>query len=353
MFLCSQTNRCWNRLAVATILCMAILAACGGESAAEKGPGSVASTAPDAPLPPIRLALQWKPQSQFAGYYLARDKGLYRAAGLDVRLVHGSSDHPSLEMLLDGSVELATLFLTDAMIAAAAPRHAGIVQLAQWVQRSNLMLLAWKDLGIASAKDLDGQRISFWQGSFSSSFQAFFAANGINPVPIPQYYSVSLFLKRGVAACAAMEYNEYHRIWQSGIDGERITAFRMRDFGLGFPEDGLYATAHWVDLNPAPARAVHKATLAGWHYARAHPEEAIDAVMAEARRAGVPANRPQERWMLRTILDSIFVPGDAPEAVGTLDQGVFTKAARAMGAAGLLERPPAFAAFAPFARIAP
>ena len=57
--------------------------------------------------------------------------------------------------------------------------------------------------------------------------------------------------------------------------------------------------------------------------------------------------------MLSHILDSIFVPGYAPESVGTLDQDAFTKATQAMRSAGLLDRPAAFAEFAPFARIVP
>jgi NitT/TauT family transport system substrate-binding protein len=150
-----------------------------------------------------------------------------------------------------------------------------------------------------------------------------------------------------------MEYNEYHRIWQSGIDDDRITAFRMRDYGLGFPEDGLYATATWVNQNPELARAVRSATLAGWDYARSHPEEAIDTVLAEAGLAGVPANRPQERWMLNHMIDSIFVPGAAPEELATLDRAEFNKAAQAMQSAGLLNRAPVFGEFAPFARSAP
>jgi len=301
----------------------------------------------------VRLALQWQPQSQFAGYYLARDKGLYRAAGLDLRLLHANPEHSSLDMLRAGAADLATLFLTDAL-SAASPRFAdrsvesAIVQVAQLVQRSNLMLLAWKDMGITKAKGLDGQRVSYWPGGFSTSFQAFFAAGGIRPAVIPQYYSVNLFLQRGVVGCAAMEYNEYHRIWQSGIDSERITAFRMRDYGLGFPEDGLYATAHWVRDHPELARAVRRAILAGWTYARAHPQEAIDAVSAEARQAGVSTNRPHERWMLRHILDSIFVAGTPPAAFGSLDRSAFASAVLALRSAGLMDQAPEFAVFVPF-----
>ena len=349
----TRAGRRRHRLAIAATLGMVLIAGCGSAVTDSTAP----VIQPEAPPPGdtlavVRLALQWQPQSQFAGYYLARDKGLYRAAGLDLGLLHASALHSSQDMLRAGAADLATLFLTDALITAS-PRSAdrsvesAIVQVAQLVQRSNLMLLAWKDMGVTQAKGFDGQRVSYWPGGFSASFQAFFATNAIRPEAIPQYYSINLFLRRGVVACAAMEYNEYHRIWQAGIDPGRITAFRMRDYGLGFPEDGLYTTASWASRNPELARAVRGATLAGWAYARAHPEEAIDAVLAEARKAGVAANRPHERWMLRHILDSIFVPGTPSAAIGSLDRSAFASAVLALRSAGLLDQAPEFAVFAP------
>ena len=350
-----RAAQAWRRVAPFATLAVVLMAVVGlafAQSVAPVGPPP-APAASGAPPVVVRLALQWQPQSQFAGYYLARDRGLYRAAGLDLSLVHASVAQSSIDLLRTGAAELATLFLTDAIIAAAQPpanrsAQPQVVHVMQVVQRSNLMLLAWKDMGVRQAKELDGQRVSYWQGAFAAAFQAFFSTNGVSPEPIPQYQSVNLFLARGVAACAAMEYNEYHRIWQAGIDAGRITAFRMRDFGLGFPEDGLYTTSSWASRNPELVRAVRGATLAGWVYARDHPEEALDAVLAEARRAGVAANRPHERWMLRHILDSIFVPGSLPAAVGRLDQRAFASTAQTLRSAGLLEQAPEFTAFAPF-----
>lgn len=350
----------WSIAPVRGVILAAVLMVLGGSAPAQTPAQPPAP--PERPLPVVRVALQWQPQSQFAGFYLARDKGLYRAAGLDVTLLHAGVEHSSLDLLQSGAADLATLFFSDAIIAAGAAADrpgspgigssgivsSGIVQVMQLVQRSNLMLLGWKDLGVTDPGGLDGKRVSYWQGGFSSAFQAFFSLHGVTPRPEPQYASVSLFLKRGVAACAAMEYNEFHRIWQAGVDSDRITALRMRDYGLGFPEDGLYTTSRWASQHRELLPALRAATLAGWAYARAHPEEALDAVLAEAHRVGVAANRPHERWMLEHMLDSIFVPETPPTAAGRLDQGAFARTVSALRSAGLLDRAPEFASFAPF-----
>ena len=299
--------------------------------------------AADAPPTALRLALQWRPQSQFAGFYVARDKGLYRDAGLEVTLLHANAKRSALSLLDDGQADLATAFLAEALVKAPP-----LALVMQEVRRSNLMLIGWKDQGIVNVASLDQRRISHGQDGAAPIFAAFFAKHGVRPQVIPQHSSIKLFLQGGVAACSAMEYSEYHLLAQAGIDPERVTTFLMRDYGLGFPEDGLYARADWLAGHGDTALAVRRATLAGWQYAREHLEETLDLVIAEAQRAKVPVNRPHERWMLRHILDSIFVPGERPEQAGSLSAAEFQATAQALQDAGLLKALPSFSHFAPF-----
>ncbi|NLB65853.1 MAG: ABC transporter substrate-binding protein [Lentisphaerae bacterium] len=310
-------------------------------------------SSPAAPLIPVRIALQWLPQSQFAGFYMARDHGFYRDAGLDVTLIHTGPGPSSLDFLARGDADFATMFLSDAIVAA---EQTELVNIAQLAQRSSLMLVGLKELGIHQPADLDGKPISYWQSAFSAAFEAFFRQQHVRPVAIPQHYSINLFLCRGVAACAAMHYNEYHRIYQAGIDYDDLTVFRMSDYGLDFPEDGLYARAALARQQPDLCRALRQATLAGWAYARAHPDEVVDTVLRESQQADVPANRPHTRWMLTHLLDSIFPtdadpaaadPADPAPPAGILQPRDYQATARALKNADLISRIPPYAQFAP------
>ena len=296
-----------------------------------------------APLTSVRIALQWLPQSQFAGFYMARDHGFYRDAGLDVTLIHTGPGPSSLDFLSRGDADFATTFLSDAIVAA---EQFELVNVAQLSQRSSLMLVGLKEMGIHQPADLDGKPVSYWQTAFSASFEAFFRQQHVRPVAVPQHYSINLFLRRGVAACAAMQYNEYHRIYQAGIDYDEVTVFRMGDYGLGFPEDGIYSTAGFARQHPEVCRALRRATLAGWEYARAHPDEVVDTVLRESKQADVPANRPHTRWMLTHLLASIFPPDD-PAPTGALKPHDYQAAARPLKKAGLISRIQPFARFAP------
>ncbi len=324
------------------VLALALLFACG--------PGNAEPTGADESLFPIRLALQWLPQSQFAGFYIARDRGFFRDAGLDVTLLHTGPGPSSLDYLAEGKADFATMFLADAIVKSRAP--VPLAQVAQVLRRSNLMLVAWKDEGIDKPSDLDGRLVSYWPSAFSAAFETFFSIHGIKPGFRPQNYTVNLFLHRGVAACAAMFYNEYHRIYQAGVNNDRLTVFMMRDYGLGFPEDGIYTSVNTAKEHPGRCTALRRATLAGWEYAGRNRDEAVESVLRESRLAGVPVNRPHTRWMLDSVLLSIYPPNDAGEP-GRLDSATYRGVVEMLDEAGLVSAAPSFETFAPFEKETP
>ncbi len=292
---------------------------------------------------PLRLILQWSPQAQFAGYYVALEKGLYRKNGIDVEIIEGGPDRDPTTYLLEDKADFASMFLTGAL--AECDAGTPLVHLCQIVNRSNLMLIAWKRDHIDKVQDLNGKRVSIWLGGFKPGYLAFFQATGIQPELTPQYYSINLFLHRGVVACAAMEYNEYHALYQSGIDYEEVTTFRLRDYGFACPEDGIYCLRKQYQKNPEACRALAKAALEGWHYAAEHPEETLDIVMQHVRRARIATNRPHMRWMLKTILPTILPPQENEWLPGELSLEDYNACVRQMKQYGVIQDAQTFESF--------
>ena len=89
------------------------------------------------------LQLQWAPQAQFAGYYMALEKGFYRDHGLEVEIVPGGPAIDPVGALKSGKADFATSFLSGAMTAAA--EGVPLVNVAQVVNRSSLMIVARKE----------------------------------------------------------------------------------------------------------------------------------------------------------------------------------------------------------------
>lgn len=250
------------------------------------------------------LTLHWYPQTQFAGYYMAREKGFFAQRGIDMEIRRGGADVDVVEELRSGRTLFSTMFLTGALrFRTEAIR---LVNVGQIVNRSNLLIVAKKKSGIRTVKDLNGRKMSLWGDHFAGAYKKLFAAKGIWPVIRPQFFSVDLFLRGAVDACNAMTYNEYVRILQAGHRPDDLTVISLREEGYDFPEDGIYCLeATWTG-DPQLCRDVRDASLEGWRYAAAHPDEAVDLILKLADEVGYTVNRLLLRSMLLSILPSIF-----------------------------------------------
>jgi NitT/TauT family transport system substrate-binding protein len=156
---------------------------------------------------------------------------------------------------------------------------------------------------------------------------------------------VNLFLRGGVEACSAMWYNEYHALLASGLDPQDLRVFFYRDLDLNFPEDGLYTLEATLAADPELCKAVTAASLRGWEYAFAHPDEALDIVQTRMREAHLPSSRAHQRFMLARMQDVMAGP-----PLGSLDPADFHRVADALSAQGLLRTRPGLEAFSRGAR---
>ena len=289
---------------------------------------------------PLSFIPHWVPQAQFAGFYVAYERGFYAQRGIDLIILTGGPDRPASEMLASGAADVGTLWLSTALRMRA--HGTPIVQAAQLVQRSSLMLVALRASGVSAPRDLDGKKVGVWQGDFLLQPQAFFKQYGLSVQMIPQGSSINLFLRGGVDAAVAMWYNEYHTILNAGLNPDELTTFFFFDHGLNFPEDGIYCREH-LATTPACA-AFAQASLEGWRYAFAHPEEALDVVMQYITAAHQPANRVHQRWMLARMHD-VIAPPDDPVPLGTLRREDFDRVAHILMDSGTISAVPDFAAF--------
>ncbi|MGO8879864.1 MAG: ABC transporter substrate-binding protein [Desulfomonilaceae bacterium] len=296
----------------------------------------------DSALTHVTFVPQWVPQAQFAGYMMAFEKGFYKNVGLDVEILRGGPANPPLESLKSG---LAT-FCTAWISTAVQQRAAGIkvVNLAQIVQHSALMLVAKKSSGINILNDLDGRRIGLWQGDFRIQPLALFKMRHLDVIEIPMFSTVNLFLKGGVDAISAMWYNEYHTLLNSGFNKDELTTFFFSDYGLNFPEDGIYCLEKTLNENPKVCESFVQASLKGWIYALDHQDETLDVVMSYADAAHTGTNRAHQVWMLARMKDLIY-PNGEKSLLGKLDQKQYELVTKTLQSLQLIDEQPLFTDF--------
>ena len=141
----------------------------------------------------------------------------------------GGPGRPPFVALESGEATFCTEWLSDGIEKRAA--GIAVVNLLQVSQRSALILIAKKKCGIERPQDLNGKNVGLWAGEFELQPKVFFQKYGLKVNIIPNYSSVSLFLKGGVDAMSAMWYNEYHTILNSGMNADDLTLSSSADSG--------------------------------------------------------------------------------------------------------------------------
>ncbi len=306
---------------------------------------AIVALSPAMAQPPLKKASflpQWIPQAQFAGYFVAKEKGFYRDAGIDLTLVKGGPGNDSFVTLAAGKVTFCTGWLSTAI----EKRASGIplVNLAQIMQRSALLLVATRKSGIRELEDLNDKTLGYWIGEFYVPLSVFLREHYLKVKVIPNYTSITMFTKHAVDAIGAMWYNEYHSILNSGYDPDELTVFRLGDLGVDFPEDGLYCMEATFRADPEMCAAFVQASLRGWLYAFDHREEALDIVMKHAEEANTGTNRAHQGWMLARMKD-LILPGPDRASLGKLTPKDYITVGEALKSLYLVDRLPAYQEF--------
>ncbi len=275
----------------------------------------------------VTIQLKWVTQAQFAGYYVAQDKGYYQAAGLDVTIKPGGPDIAPPQVIAGGGADV----IIDWMPSALASREKGValVNIAQIFKKSGMMLTCRKDSGIKSPSDFRGKTLGVWFYGNEYPFLSWMSKLGIpttggsNGVKVlRQGFNVDPILQKQAECVSTMTYNEYWQVVDAGLSPSELIVYKYEEQGVATLEDGLYV----LEDNLKNAAFVSKmgrflrASIKGWKYAGDHPDEAADIVL-ENDDTGAQTEKHQRR-MMREISKLL---GNQPQGVGYLVPGDYER----------------------------
>ncbi|MFI3315014.1 MAG: ABC transporter substrate-binding protein [Rikenellaceae bacterium] len=269
----------------------------------------------------IRFSPQWTPQSQFAGYYAAKELGFYDEAGLDVEIIHPSSSVGALPLLKDKQSDIIGLDL----IAAIYENMNGesLCNILQSSQTSSLVIISHNP--ISKIKDLSGKKIGRWNVGFS--LVPLSATHDLNTQVewINIWGGVNFFLSKAVDANLMMTYNELLNVKHTGYEINPNQLIYFRDFEqYNIPEDGIYTTSEFAKSYPHAVDGFREASIKGWLWVRENQEEALDMVMKMIQNENIPSNRVHQKMMLEEILTLQL--NKSGERSMVLDQSDFERA---------------------------
>ena len=280
----------------------------------------------------VRLQLQWVTQAQFAGYYVALDKGYYDAEDLDVSILPGGPDIAPPQVLAGGGADAMLNWMPSAL--AARERGLPVVNIAQPFKSSGLMLTCWKDTGITSPADFKGKTIGVWFFGNEYPFLSWMSQEGISTDGGPdgvtvlrQGFNVDPLLQRQADCISTMTYNEYGQVLDAGVSEDELVKFKYENQGVATLEDGIYVLEDNLN-DPAFADKMVRfvrASMKGWKYAEANPGEAAEIVL-DNDATGAQTKAHQVRMMgeiakLTAGSNGSLEPADYERTVATLMAG--------------------------------
>ena len=263
--------------------------------------GSMASLAQAAD--DLTLQLKWVTQAQFAGYYVALDKGFYGEEDLDVTIKPGGPDIAPTQVLAGGGADVTV----EWMPAALAAREKGLpmVNIAQPFKSSGMMLTCRKDAGVAGTDDFKGKTLGVWFFGNEFPFLSWMSQLGIatdgsdgGVTVLKQGFNVDPILQGQAACVSTMTYNEYWQIIDAGLTPDDLIVFKYEDQGVATLEDGLYVLEENLADPAFEDKMVRfvRASMKGWKYAEDHPDEAAEIVL-DNDASGAQTEEHQKRMM--------------------------------------------------------
>ena len=244
---------------------------------------ALAAFAASAHAEKVTLQLKWVTQAQFAGYYVAQEKGYYKDAGLDVVIKPGGPDIAPEQVIAGGGADV----IVDWLPAALASREKGnkLVNIAQPFKHSGLMLTCRKETGIKSPADLKGKTLGVWFFGNEYPFLSWMAKLGLKTDSdikvLKQGFNVDPLLQKQADCISTMTYNEYNQVLEAGVKAEDLVVFKYEDQGVATLEDGLYVSEDKLK-DPAFVATMAKfvkASMKGWNDMAKDPKGAVAAVM--------------------------------------------------------------------------
>lgn len=278
------------------------------------------------------LMTSWTAQAQFAGYYVACEKGFYKAVGLEVEITHPTLATTPLITLQREQPDAIMLSLMSAMdlISQGIP----LVNIFQDSMNSSNLLISRRDNDPLRMK---GKKVAIFNGDPNYLAYILSKKERLNYDIVRCTSHINLFLSGAIDATMATSYNEYLQLLQSGYKMSKESIYRFSEHGYNIQEQGVYVKRSYYQAHAKECQKFADATRRGWEWVAEHPEEALEIVMKYVRSDHAATNLTLQRRMLQEVLN-LQIDADSKKREFRVRRDMVQKANKLMLECGLLKR---------------
>jgi NitT/TauT family transport system substrate-binding protein len=234
------------------------------------------------PLEAVIVRLKWVHQAQFAGNYVAIEKGFYADEGLSVTVEPFSYEDRSIASVLAGKSDFGIAGAEEILLAKEAGLP--IKAFAVIYKKNPVVAYSLKSSGITRPSQFVGKTVGIERGiNVEYQYAAMMSKLGIDRSKIKEVsvgYDAAELLTGKVEVSTGYIINEPQLVVEAG---KEINTMLMSDYGINMYADVLFTTDEMIAKRPELVAKMLRATLKGWQYAIEHEEEAVNITLKYAK----------------------------------------------------------------------
>ena len=258
---------------------------------------------------PVRFALDWRFEGPAAPYFVAIDKGYYKAEGLNVTIDQGSGSVEGINRVASGAYEIGFADINSLVKYRDRPQNIPVKAVMMVYDSPAFAIVTLKKSNIRAPKDLEGKVLGAPapDGAYAQ-WPIFVKQNGIDAGKVRieniGFQVREPMLAQGkVDAITGFWFSSFMNLRANGVPADDIVVLMMRDYGLDLYGNAIMANPEFIRDNPKAVAGFVRATIKGIQETLKNPDAAIDSLMKRNQ----IAKRDVELERLKMSLERNFV----------------------------------------------
>lgn len=262
------------------------------------------------PADMVSLQLKWIHQAQFAGFYMAKEKGYYARENIDVTLVEAAADTNIIDRVASGQADFGIQSADSILLSKSQGQP--VTAVAVIYKRSPVVFVTLANSGIKSPADFLNKTVALEGAAFVDAQLQFFAMLeklGLDKTrvkTVPYEYDFASFKSGAVPISYSYTTGGLIRLLQQGIQVNQILP---EDYGIHMYSDTLFTSDDLIAKNPDLVTRFVRASLQGWRDTIGNPDEAVRVTMQYAREKDLALQSKMMEAQLPIIYDGNEVVG--------------------------------------------
>ena len=211
------------------------------------------------------IQLMWVDQFEFAGFYMAKEKGFYEKIGLDVEIKKYNLSTNVLNEVLEKKADFG---VNSSSLIIKKSLGKDIVILGSIFQSSPLIILALKDSRIKNIHDIKNKKLMMTSEQYEAApLQSMLISENISLKSInliDHSFNVDDLINKKTDFMMAYTTNEPYLLKEKGYESQ---IFHPKDYGFDFYEEILFTSKEFANNNPKLVKDFYDASISGWYYA--------------------------------------------------------------------------------------